>query len=33
MQDTGVVSSSAPSPGITSRDKMVEKLKATSPRF
>jgi type I restriction enzyme R subunit len=33
MQDTGVVSSSAPSPRITSRDKMVEKLKATSPRL
>ena len=33
MQNTSVVSSNAPSPRITSRDKMVEKLKATSPRL
>lgn len=33
MQDTGVVSSSSPSPRITSRDQMVEKLKSTSPRL
>lgn len=33
MQDTGVVSSNLPSPRITSRDQIVQKLKATSPRL
>ena len=33
MQDTGVVSSNSPSPRITSRDLMIDKLKATSPRL
>ena len=33
MKDTGVISSSASSPRIISRDQMVEKLRATSPRL
>jgi type I restriction enzyme R subunit len=33
MQNTGVVSPNSPSPRITSRDLMINKLKATSPRL
>ena len=33
MQDTGVVSPNSPSPRITSRDLMINKLKSTSPRL